>query len=93
MDAINEGELKRMLGDHWDCEMGKTEDGEESPFPVDSGMDSVSAVHVLAKVMEHSGAKKIPVTVIRKGGYVDKDDFVSTLSASLMTFFAGTKKH
>lgn len=83
MAESTDSKVKKSLGDFWDEQMGGGL-GEESPFPVGSGMDSVTATHVLLRVEVLLNVKDIPFTVIKKGGYESKEDFVDTLSTSLV---------
>lgn len=73
--------IRDCLEKFWDKQMG--DPSEEPLFPVGSEMDSLTAVRVLLEVEEILGSKDLPQTLVRKGGYESKADFVDTLSANV----------
>lgn len=85
-EAVIQAELEKF----WDQEMDADE-GEESLFPVDSEMDSATAVLVLIGLAIRLDVDEIPVKVVRKGGYESKDDFIKTLSASVVAHLEEAK--
>lgn len=92
MPESKDADIKKALQDFWDEQMGEGL-GEPSPFPVDSGLDSVTATHVICEIEKLLGVKDIPQTVVRRGGYENRDDFVNSLHESLNKHLSADAAH
>jgi acyl carrier protein len=76
-------DLERILGEFWDENEIPGEADPSSTAGLGVAMDSLTAVEVLVEV-DKLYNKKIPVdSVIQRGGYKDKDEFVSRLAEQI----------
>lgn len=76
-------ELVRILGEFWDENEIPGDGGCSGVGGLGASMDSLTAVEVLVELDKLYG-KKIPVdSVIQRGGYKDKDEFVQKLAESV----------
>ncbi|MGD0958775.1 MAG: hypothetical protein ABSB19_03110 [Methylomonas sp.] len=85
MDDINQNILETLEG-FWDASslpIGSLAEGtiEELVSPI----ESITAVEVLAQLDQIVG-KKIPISVIRAGGYDSKEHFIDDLSSKVSEF-------
>ena len=84
-------ELEKILSDFWD---GNEIPMDETPTTTDqlgAALDSITAVEVLLDI-DTLFKRKIPAeTVIQRGGYKDKEEFVTKLRDQILKVVEGTQ--
>lgn len=86
VDANTTGQMEAILGVFWDENAIPVEPSDAT----DTGdyvapLDSMSAVEVLIKLEELLGQELEASDIIRQGGYDSKDQFVSDISARVLS--------
>jgi len=82
-------QLEALLGDFWDENEIPVDPDPSSTDGFGAAMDSITAVEVLVEVDKLFG-KKIPVdAVIQRGGYKDKEEFVTKLADQIIKAVEG----
>ena len=84
MDAI-----KKALVEFWDQQMNDDDEDEDSSFSLGPSLDSLTALHCLIILEKILGLDiKLPETLVQKGGYNTKVEFVNSLSKNTELFYA-----
>jgi len=80
-------EIQECLGKFWDemaIELG--EDPEDTGSLIDAPLDSLTAVEVMVEI-DKLLKRKIPAdTVIQKGGYQSREQFIEKLSTQVLKY-------
>lgn len=88
--ADMEQQVRDVLEKFWDeraIPAGPT--GETSVEELVAPVESMTAVDVLVELDEVT-KQKLPNTLIRRGGYNSREDFVNLLTQAVMTHIGGT---
>jgi len=87
MSTLDE-ELKKVLAEFWDDRAIPSDLSSASSIDdfVDS-LESITAVDVLITLDKFLG-QKVPLCVIKPGGYSDKEEFVNHLSNAVLEWHA-----
>ena len=80
-------EIKKALSEFWDEQMDI--DDDSSSFSLGPNLDSLTALVSLLTIQKILSVNEpLPVTLIQKGGYHTKAEFVNVLSSSVETYYA-----
>lgn len=84
-------ELGLILGKFWD------ERTQESAVAVDrfspaGELDSLTAVEVMVELEDRFGLKDLPPTLIKRGGYSNREEFIEHFTGRLQKHLAGDLK-
>jgi len=80
----HKAELERILSDFWDGNEIPISDAPTTTDQLGAALDSITAVAVLLEV-DTLFKRKIPVeAVIQRGGYKDKEEFVTKLRDQIL---------
>lgn len=85
-------ELERILGDFWDENEIPGDPDPSGTESLGAAMDSLTAVEVLVQVDKLYGKKISVESVIQRGGYTDKDEFVKKLVEQIERTVMGDNK-
>jgi acyl carrier protein len=88
MMLFNDQDVAAVLGKYWDERTADIEIGGDS-FGLGAGMDSLTAIDVLLDLESSFELKELPVTLIKRGGYQSRDEFVTLVSENLKRHAAG----
>lgn len=82
--------LEQILSDFWDNNEIQVDEAPTSTDQLGAALDSITAVEVLVAV-DSLFKRKIPVdAVIQRGGYKDKEEFVTKLCDQILKVVEGT---
>lgn len=85
---LNDKDVAAVLETYWD-ERAADLDIEADPFGLSAGMDSLTAIDVLLDLESKFELGDLPVTLIKRGGYQGRDEFVTLVSENLKRHVAG----
>ena len=78
-----EAKLVQILNDFWDTQTSSNEEIADDVFSLGSEMDSLTAVLVILVVTGVLPDVPLQETVIKKGGYKTKEEFVAHMNAGI----------
>lgn len=79
-----EDDIRQLLADFWDDQsLQAIPDGDISIDSLAPPLDSMAAVEVLVELDKLLG-KELPASVIKPGGYENREDFVTDLTEKVM---------
>ena len=80
--------VKHALEAFWDAQVSPPlSDSGSEVFSVGSEMDSLTAVAVLCELEVLLGIDNLPETLVKRGGYKTKQEFVELLSKSVVEHY------
>ena len=85
---LNDHDVTAVLGKYWDERIADLDVGTD-PFGLSEGMDSLTAIDVLLDLESEFDLEEIPVTLIKRGGYQNRGEFVTLVSENLRRHIAG----
>jgi acyl carrier protein len=83
--------IEKSLSEFWDRQSLKVDDSDSVDDFVDE-LDSLAAVDALLGIEAIVGMHIPEASVIRKGGYESKQQFIEHLTAKVMAYVQGKKK-
>ncbi|HET7662337.1 MAG TPA: hypothetical protein VFK31_01760 [Rhodanobacteraceae bacterium] len=84
-------ELEKILNDFWVSNEIQMEDTPTSTDQLGAAMDSITAVEVLIEVDKLFNCTVPVEAVIQRGGYKDKEEFVSKLRDQILKAVEGAE--
>lgn len=85
--------IKKAIADFWDQQMNDDDEDEDFSFSLGPSLDSLTALHCLILLEKILGLDiKLPETLVQKGGYKTKVEFVNSLSKNTELFYADHAK-
>jgi acyl carrier protein len=88
----HKAELEQILSSFWDSNEVPIDGAPNSTDQLGAALDSITAVEVLLEV-DTLFKRKIPVeAVIQRGGYQDKQEFVTKLCDQILKVVEGGKE-
>lgn len=88
MMLLNDKDVAAVLVKYWDERTADLDIGAD-PFGLGEGMDSLTAIDVLLDLESEFELEELPVTLIKRGGYQSRDEFVALMSENLRRHVAG----
>lgn len=88
MMLLNDKDVAAVLVTYWDERTADLDIGAD-PFGLSAGMDSLTAIDVLLDLESKFELDDIPVALIKRGGYQNRDEFVRLVSENLKRHVAG----
>lgn len=83
-DGFPEEAIRERLGEFWDAQVPGAELAET--FPLGPSLDSMTACVVLLDVESILDMSGLPQVLVKKGGYMTRDEFIDDLSASIKAY-------